>query len=295
MGQFILRSVCNNDSETQSERFLLDIEAKSSFFSIRADTAVFKELFYYEVTLKGDGLAQIGWSQLRTVFDNHNGVGDDIHSYAFDGNRVKKWNGKHETYGEQWATGDVIGTLIDLRHQEISFWRNKKFLGVAFSGIEVGENKAYFPAVSLEKGMRVVFNFGLYPFQQQLNQVVNAVNEPRCFVNNYYNSSAILVDAFRNFLLAFVMADFRSLAQEERLIVGSIILEYLTPMIEDDYVFESLLMQMFKKLLLQRKKDAIKVALQTFEAHYPTEQYRELIGKIVTVALKLLLRQQIGR
>jgi hypothetical protein len=57
-----LRSVCNNDSETQSERFLLDIEAKSSFFSIRADTAVFKEFFYYEVTLKGDGLAQIGWS-----------------------------------------------------------------------------------------------------------------------------------------------------------------------------------------------------------------------------------------
>jgi hypothetical protein len=79
---------------------------------------------------------------------------------------------------------------------------------------------------------------------------VNAVNEPSCFVNNYYNSSAILVDAFRNFLLAFVMADFRSLEQEERLIVGSIILEYLTPMIEDDYVFESLLMQMFKKLLL---------------------------------------------
>jgi hypothetical protein len=39
-----------------------------------------------------------------------------------------------------------------------------------------------------------------------------------------------------------------------------------------------------------RKKDAIKVALQTFEAHYPTEQYRELIEKIVTVALKLLLR-----
>ncbi|MFO0118179.1 MAG: hypothetical protein ACK521_11400 [bacterium] len=68
-------------------------------------------------------------------------------------------------------------------------------------------------------------------------------------VNNYFKSSAILVDAFRNFLLAFVMADFRNLAQEERLIVGSIILEYLTPMIADEYVFESLLMQMFRKLL----------------------------------------------
>ena len=45
------------------------------------------------------------------------------------------------------------------------------------------------------------------------------------------------------------MADFRNLAQEERLIVGSIILEYLTPIIADEYVFESLLMQMFRKLL----------------------------------------------
>lgn len=79
---------------------------------------------------------------------------------------------------------------------------------------------------------------------------MNAVNEPSCFINNYYNSSAILVDAFKNFLLAFLMSDFKSLAQEERFIIGSIILEYLTPMIEDDYVFESLLMQMFKQLLL---------------------------------------------
>lgn len=62
MGQYILRSISTSDSEIESERFMLDIEAKSSFFSIRADTAVFKEIFYYEVTLKGDGKAQIGWS-----------------------------------------------------------------------------------------------------------------------------------------------------------------------------------------------------------------------------------------
>jgi len=52
-----LRSISTSDSEIESERFMLDIEAKSSFFSIRADTAVFKEIFYYEVTLKGDGKA----------------------------------------------------------------------------------------------------------------------------------------------------------------------------------------------------------------------------------------------
>lgn len=112
----------------------------------------------------GEGLAQIGWCQLHTSFDAHNGVGDDRLSYAFDGNRIKKWNGVSEPYGEQWSTGDIIGTLIDITNREISFWRNKKFLGVAFKNIETGQNRAYFPGVSFEKGMRVHFNFGQLPF-----------------------------------------------------------------------------------------------------------------------------------
>lgn len=51
---------------------------------------------------------------------------------------MKKWNGTNETYGEQWSTGDVIGTMIDCKSKEIMYWRNRKFLGVAFSNIEVG-------------------------------------------------------------------------------------------------------------------------------------------------------------
>lgn len=38
------------------EALALDIEAKSSFVSIRANTAVFRDCFYYEVTLLSDGL-----------------------------------------------------------------------------------------------------------------------------------------------------------------------------------------------------------------------------------------------
>jgi Kip1 ubiquitination-promoting complex protein 1 len=41
------------------------------------------------------------------------GVGDDDTSYAYDGCRVKKWNNENSAYGEKWAPGDIIGTLID--------------------------------------------------------------------------------------------------------------------------------------------------------------------------------------
>ena len=62
---------------------------------------------------------QIGWCSLQSQFTRNEGVGDDAISYAFDGSRVKKWNGSSSDYGEQWSTGDVIGTMIDLKNGEI--------------------------------------------------------------------------------------------------------------------------------------------------------------------------------
>jgi ryanodine receptor 2 len=87
-------------------------------------------------------------------------VGDDFTSYAYDGYRTVKWNGKRDDYGEAWAAGDVIGTLIDFENREISFYRNQCALGVAFKNIGVGPNMVYFPAISMNIGEKVEFNFG---------------------------------------------------------------------------------------------------------------------------------------
>lgn len=81
---------------------------------------------------------QIGWSQLQTPFTLHNGVGDCPLSYSYDGYRVKKWNRENLAYGEAWSIGDIIGTLIDFDEKRISFWRNNKELGTAFTNIRVG-------------------------------------------------------------------------------------------------------------------------------------------------------------
>ena len=96
-----------------SGRDNLDVEAISSFASIRANTGVFSGRYYYEVQLKTSGLMQIGWATLQTPFNSQRGVGDDSTSYAYDGYRVKKWNKDNLAYGEGWSVGDIIGTLID--------------------------------------------------------------------------------------------------------------------------------------------------------------------------------------
>ena len=119
---------------------------------MRANTGIFRDCFYYEVTLLTDGLMQIGWCGINTSFNYENGVGDSPGSYAYDGYRVKKWNLDQENYGERWTVGDVIGSLINLNTREILYWRNKEFLGVAFNDVEVGPNKCYFPAASLQNG-----------------------------------------------------------------------------------------------------------------------------------------------
>ena len=67
---------------------------------------------------------QIGWCTYATNFYPERGVGDDETSYAYDGFRIKKWNLDSINYGQQWAEGDIIGTLLDLDQKEISFFRN---------------------------------------------------------------------------------------------------------------------------------------------------------------------------
>ena len=50
-------------------------------------------------------------------------IGDTVNSYAYDGNRVRKWNVSTCKYGEAWLSGDVIGCTIDLDLGVIEFYR----------------------------------------------------------------------------------------------------------------------------------------------------------------------------
>jgi hypothetical protein len=134
-------------------------------------------------------------------------------------------------YGECWSVGDVIGTLIDFEKREISFWRNDKCMGVAFKNIKVGPNMAYFPAISFSAGERVIFNFGLRPFRIRSNYSSCAINEADCFVHNYYSVAMYIVETIKRYVVIYY--DYPMLTQDERLMVGSILYEYLIPLMND--------------------------------------------------------------
>ncbi|XP_063432612.1 E3 ubiquitin-protein ligase RNF123-like isoform X2 [Mytilus trossulus] len=145
------------------ESHRLEVTSCSNFSTIRANCCVFKGKWVYEVMLGSEGMMQIGWCTINCKFFHEEGVGDTVDSYAFDGNRVRKWNKTTQRYGEAWTTGDIISCAIDCDEGTVTFYRNGKNMGKAFTNINLGPGYAYFPAVSLAASENLRANFGATP------------------------------------------------------------------------------------------------------------------------------------
>ncbi|KAM8868482.1 E3 ubiquitin-protein ligase RNF123 isoform 2-T2 [Synchiropus picturatus] len=157
---------------------LLGVIGHSNFSSIRATTCVYKGKWAYEVLISSQGLMQIGWCTLNCHFNQEEGVGDTPDSFAYDGNRVRKWNVTTTNYGKSWAAGDVVSCLIDLDEATITFCLNGQSLGTAFTNIKTGPGFAYFPAISLSFKESVAFNFGSRPLRYPVDGYHPLQNPP---------------------------------------------------------------------------------------------------------------------
>lgn len=143
----------------------LGVSSQGNFNTIRGSCCVFKGKWQYELMLGSKGVMQVGWVSNNCKFSREKGVGDTTDSYAFDGNRVRKWNVATYKYGEAWVAGDVIGCCIDLDNGTVHFYRNGRSMGEAFDNVRLGPGLVYFPAVSLAFGENLVANFGATPLR----------------------------------------------------------------------------------------------------------------------------------
>lgn len=119
--------------------------------------------WYYEATLRTGGLMQIGWGDSRFLpaGERGEGVGDDAHSWSYDGHRRRKWHGLDFAFGASWAAGDIICVCLDADSRVMYFGVNGSYAppnGPAFVGFGLGGGLA--PAVSMNSGQEVVLNFG---------------------------------------------------------------------------------------------------------------------------------------
>ena len=135
-----------------NENDVWQIQTKSNFgtFGIVLDTTKLKQdaRYYWEIRLVTGGLCQVGWAtgKFAPQSETGDGVGDDAHSYSFDGSRkIALHKSESVAYGQGWKAGDVLGCLWNRTDGTLSFSHNGKDLGVAYS---IDPGMTVFPAAS---------------------------------------------------------------------------------------------------------------------------------------------------
>eukprot|EP01029_Cantina_marsupialis_P024490 TRINITY_DN630_c0_g1_i9.p1 TRINITY_DN630_c0_g1~~TRINITY_DN630_c0_g1_i9.p1 ORF type:complete len:4087 (+),score=1268.81 TRINITY_DN630_c0_g1_i9:118-12378(+) len=117
-------------------------------------------LWYYEVRLFSSGICQIGWVDGGFVGDSSegDGVGDCLHSWGFDGTRVRAWHCGAKAYGKRAKRGDTIGVYVDMDNLKMGFTLNGEDLGVVYKNFNFVRGLT--PACSISHTEKIQINFG---------------------------------------------------------------------------------------------------------------------------------------
>jgi hypothetical protein len=110
-----------------------------------------------------------------------------------------------------------------------------------------------------------VFNFGRSPLEISGHHLYGLFEEPNSEVNNYKNVSSQIIDYLKSYLITFW--EFPKVPIDLRLAVGSILIEYLFPLILDDYLMEDHLVQLMYEVTMIRKDELKNLILDLFEMH----------------------------
>ncbi|XP_063061461.1 ryanodine receptor 1b isoform X2 [Engraulis encrasicolus] len=135
---------------------------KVRIFRAEKSYAVTQGKWYYEFEAMTTGEMRVGFARPCVLASKELGT-DDL-SYVFNGSRAQKWHIGNESFGRQWASGDVVGCMIDLVEMNIMFTLNGEMLmsdsgsDMAFKDIEPGEG--FIPVCSLGLGQVGRINLG---------------------------------------------------------------------------------------------------------------------------------------
>lgn len=142
------------------EGLLCQTREKRLWGGVRSNYGFSKGKWYFEATVADDGLCRVGFA---TPTSTRN-LGTDPQSFGYGGTAKKSFNRKFDDYGEVYQNGDTIGCFLDRGSNTISYSKNGKNLGLAFSIPHKLKNTPLFPAAVL-KNAEMRFNFGDAPFQ----------------------------------------------------------------------------------------------------------------------------------
>lgn len=95
------------------------------------------------------------------------------------------------------------------------------------------------------------------------------IEEPDAEVNDYRSVCCTIIDYLKSYLITFW--EFRKVPTDERLAVGSMLIEYLFPLILDDYLMEEQLLQFMYEVTMIKKMELKNLILDLFEMHLSSD------------------------
>jgi len=116
--------------------------------------------WYYEVTIKDSGTCRIGWAlpTFNPGTSTDVKIGDAGDSWGVDGNAQKKYHGqKEDACSVSWASGTVVGTMVDFSTNKIFYSINGGPLISVFTHVLAHE---LYPCISLQSRSKLEINFG---------------------------------------------------------------------------------------------------------------------------------------
>eukprot|EP01083_Nonionella_stella_P254505 874454_1 len=141
--------------------------ARSNFPTVAFGRGVCGGRWYYECVVDTHGLKQIGFITKEFKPAPRHGVGDDAHSWAYDGSRHCLWHKKQIPWETpRWHKGDVVGVALDCYRKEINIFLNGQDLGVAFKNVKCKEG--IYPAMSILNNEKATFVFDINHFQYEV-------------------------------------------------------------------------------------------------------------------------------
>ncbi|XP_054167178.1 ATP-dependent RNA helicase Ddx1-like [Oppia nitens] len=126
-------------------------------YGVKKDPSAKCNCFYFEVQFTNPGLARIGWSLAGANLE----LGCDQKSWGYGGTAKKSTAKNFENYGQTFGDKfDVIGNLIDLDRNTISFTKGGKDLGIAFRlSDQLTQQNVFFPAICIKNaGISIKFS-----------------------------------------------------------------------------------------------------------------------------------------
>ena len=117
------------------------------------------------------------------------------------------------------------------------------------------------------------------------------MQEPDAEVNSLNAIATTVIDSLKSFLITFW--EFPKVPVDERLSAGSLLVEYLFPLLLDDYILEDQLLQFMYEVTMIKKAEFKNLLFDLLELTLSSDQMKVFTEKLFTVLAKKILNQEV--